>query len=87
MLLKQRHIVEAMKILREQTPDLVILDLYMKKMDGFKVLSILQTNPKWKDLPVIVCSTSGTEDVMKKVIDAGADEFLNKMITPDVSIT
>jgi DNA-binding NarL/FixJ family response regulator len=31
---------------------------------------------------VIVCSASGTEDVMKKVIDAGADEFLNKMITP-----
>jgi CheY-like chemotaxis protein len=46
------------------------------------VLSILKTNPKWKDLPVIVCSTSGTEDVMKKVIDAGADEFLNKMMTP-----
>jgi twitching motility two-component system response regulator PilH len=77
-----KHIVEAMKILREQTPDLVVLDLYMKKMDGFKVLAILKTNPKWKDLPVIVCSTSGTEDVVKKVIDAGADEFLNKMMTP-----
>lgn len=77
-----KDIVEAMRILSEQTPDLIILDLYMKKMDGFKVLSILKTNPKWKDLPVIVCSTSGTEDVMKKVIDAGADEFLNKMMTP-----
>jgi CheY-like chemotaxis protein len=82
LVIEAKHIVEAMKILREQTPDMIILDLYMKKMDGFKVLSILQTNPKWKDLPVIVCSTSGTEDVMKKVIDAGADEFLNKMITP-----
>lgn len=79
--IEAKHIVEAMKILREQTPDLIILDLYMKKMDGFKVLSILKTNPKWEDLPVIVCSTSGTEDVMKKVIDAGADEFLNKMVT------
>ena len=82
LVIEAKHIVEAMKILREQTPDLIILDLYMKKMDGFKVLSILKTNPKWEDLPVIVCSKSGTEDVMKKVIDAGADEFLNKMITP-----
>ncbi len=80
--IEAKDVVEAMKLLREQTPDLIILDLYMKKMDGFKVLSILKTNPKWKDLPVIVCSTSGTEDVMKKVIDAGADEFLNKIVTP-----
>jgi len=81
-IIEAKDVVEAMKILREQTPDLIILDLYMKKMDGFKVLSILKTNQKWKELPVIVCSTSGTEDVMKKVIDAGADEFLNKIVTP-----
>jgi CheY-like chemotaxis protein len=77
-----KDVIEAMRILREQTPDLIIIDLYMKKMDGFKVLSILKTTPKWKELPVIVCSTSATEDVMKKVIDAGADEFLNKIVTP-----
>ncbi len=80
--IEAKDVGEAMRLLTEQTPDLIILDLYMKKMDGFKVLSILKTNPKWKDLPVIVCSTSGTEDVMRKVIDAGADEFLNKVVTP-----
>ena len=82
LVIEAKHIVEAMKILREQTPDLIILDLYTKKMDGFRVLSILKTNPKWRDLPVIICSTSGTEDAVKKVIDAGASEFLNKMMTP-----
>jgi len=54
----------------------------MEKMDGLKALSILKANPKWKELPVIVCSTSSTEDVMRKVVDAGADEFLNKVMTP-----
>ena len=82
IIIEAKDVAEAMKILREQTPDLIILDLYMKKMDGFKVLSILKTNPKWKELPVIVCSTSGAEDVMKKVIDAGANEFFDKIITP-----
>jgi len=80
--IQARDMIEAMKFLREQTPDLIILDLYMKKMDGFKALSILKANPKWKELPVIVCSTSSTEDVMRKVVDAGADEFLNKVMTP-----
>jgi CheY-like chemotaxis protein len=80
--IQAKDVIEAMKILREQPPDLIILDLYMKKMDGFKALSILKTNPRWKELPVIVCSTSETEDVMKQIVDAGADEFLDKMITP-----
>jgi len=80
--IQAKDVIEAMKILRDQTPDLIILDLHMKKMDGFKALAILKTDPRWKELPVIVCSTSGTEDVMKKVINAGADEFLNKMVTP-----
>ncbi len=69
-----------MKYLAELSPDLIILDLYMKKMDGFKVLSILKLHPNWKEIPVIVCSAGGTQDVMQKVIDAGADEFLNKMV-------
>lgn len=73
--------IDAMKSLAEISPDLIILDLFMEKMDGFKVLSILKLHPIWKDLPVIVCSGRGTDDVIRKVIDAGADEFLNKMVT------
>jgi CheY-like chemotaxis protein len=45
------------------------------------VLSILKLHPNWKEIPVIVCSAGGTQDVMQKVIDAGADEFLDKMVT------
>jgi PleD family two-component response regulator len=53
----------------------------MEKMDGFKVLAILRESPQWKDIPVIVFSAKGTQDVMDKVIDAGAEEFLVKMMT------
>jgi CheY-like chemotaxis protein len=73
--------VEAVKYLAELSPDLIILDLYMEKMDGFKVLSILKLHPNWKEIPVIVCSAGGAEDVIQKVVEAGANEFLNKMIT------
>jgi CheY-like chemotaxis protein/Tfp pilus assembly protein PilZ len=70
--------IEAMKFIAEQNLDLVILDLYMKGIDGLKVLSVLKTNPKWKELPVIVCSGHDTQEVRDKVKNAGADEFLSK---------
>jgi len=70
--------IEAMKYLGEQHPDLIILDLYMKGMDGLKVLSFLKTDPKWKEYPVIVCSAHDAPDVKEKVINAGADIFLPK---------
>ena len=70
--------IEAIKFLTEQHPDLIILDLYMKGMDGLKVLSLIKTDQKWKDLPVIVCSAHDTQDVKEKVMNAGADGFLPK---------
>jgi CheY-like chemotaxis protein len=70
--------IEAMKFIAEQKLDLIILDLYMKGIDGLKVLSVLKTNPKWKELPVIVCSGHDTQEVKDKVKNAGADEFLSK---------
>ena len=70
--------IEAIKLLSEQHPDLIILDLYMKGMDGLKVLSLIKTDQKWKELPVIVCSAHDTQDVKEKVMNAGADGFLSK---------
>jgi len=70
--------IEAMKFIAEQDLDLIVLDLYMKGIDGLKVLSVLKTNPKWKELPVIVCSGHDTQEVRDKVMNAGADEFLSK---------
>jgi PleD family two-component response regulator len=73
--------MEAIRLLESETPDLIILNLFMEKMDGFKILAILRESPKWKDIPVIVFSAKGTQDVIDKVTDAGADEFLVKMMT------
>ena len=70
--------IEAMKFIAEQNIDLIILDLNMKGIDGLKVLSVLKTNPKWKEVPVIVCSGHDAQDVKDKVMNAGADEFISK---------
>jgi CheY-like chemotaxis protein len=80
-IIEARDGIEAIKLLNDISPDLIVLDLYTGKMDGFKVLSILKINPKWENIPVVVFSESGTPDVIDAIIKAGADEFLSKMLT------
>jgi len=73
--------MEGIKMLQEHTPALIILDLYMGNMDGFKVLSMLKASPKWMNIPVLVFSSSITQDTIDKLISGGADEFLLKTET------
>jgi CheY-like chemotaxis protein len=73
--------IEAINILHEEPVDIMLLDLYMEKMDGFKVLSIVKGSLKWKTLPVIVYTANSTEGIVDKAINAGADDFLLKSIT------
>ena len=79
--------LEAIKFLNDEKPDLIILDLHMEKMDGFKVLAMLRASDQWQNMPVIVYSSKSSQDVINKVIDAGADEFLAKMMTSPAKLT
>ena len=79
--------VTAIGVLKTTTPDLIVFDLDMERMDGVKVLMILKASPKWKEIPVIVLSSHGTKDLIDKVIAAGASEFLSKMITSPLKLS
>jgi two-component system chemotaxis response regulator CheY len=75
--------IQALKLLADQPPDLLILDLHMMGMDGLKMLSLLKSDSKWKEIPVIVCSAHDKQEVKNKVIKAGAEEFISKKgLTP-----
>ena len=67
-----------MKLIGLQAPDLLILDLHMMGMDGLKMLSLLKSDQKWKEIPVIVCSAHDTEEVKNRVLGAGAEGFMSK---------
>ena len=60
--------IQALKLLGLQPPDLLILDLHMMGMDGLKMLSLLKSEPKWKEIPVIVCSAHDTQEVKNRVV-------------------
>jgi CheY-like chemotaxis protein len=49
--------IECLEKIRQETPDLVILDMLMPRMDGFAVIKELRANPEYSGLPVIVLTT------------------------------
>ncbi|MBI5189683.1 MAG: response regulator [Nitrospirae bacterium] len=79
--------IEAIGRLREAAPDAVILDLYMERMDGFKVLAYMKGLDDLKDIPVIVFSARGSVNEIERVMAAGAEGFLVKMVTSPVKLS
>ena len=69
---------EALKLTKEEMPDLILLDLILPKKDGFEVLKELKADEKTKDIPVIVLTNlEGIGDV-EKAIELGAISYLVK---------
>ncbi|MEK7307779.1 MAG: response regulator, partial [Nitrospirota bacterium] len=62
--------------------DLVLLDLTMPLMDGFKVLQAIKENPKLSSIIVIVFSSRGQPEEIEKAVNLGADGYLIKSTTP-----
>lgn len=73
--------VEGLQLLFKERPALVLLDLIMDGMDGYKVLHIIRSQPEVKDIPVIVSSVKGTPNEVNRAIEMGAVDFLVKATT------
>ncbi len=79
--------LDAIAIMEKEDVALVVLDLYMDKLDGFKVLSIMKQKPQWKEIPVLVLSARSAPAEVDKAVAAGATEFLVKMTTTPVKLS
>ena len=65
--------------------DLVLLDLVMQGMDGFDVLKHRQEMPEFKQIPVVVLTTTDTPEVQTKAFELGASDFLSKPTEPAIA--
>ncbi|MEW6419724.1 MAG: response regulator [Nitrospirota bacterium] len=73
--------MEAIKILSQEKPDLILLDLMMPVMDGYKVLQVVKTDPKLSDIPVLVFSAKGQPEEVEKALNLGAAGYIVKATT------
>ena len=70
--------VSMLEALKTEKPELIVLDIMMPEIDGIEVLKRLRSEPKYKDIPVIMATAKGTE--MDKIggLNSGADDYLVK---------
>ena len=69
---------------RTEKPDLIILDLMLPKIDGYKVCRILKFDEKHKSIPIILFTARTQESDMKLGEEAGADAYFIKPFEPQV---
>jgi CheY-like chemotaxis protein len=70
--------VEALEKAAQLTPDLMLLDVMMPRMDGFEVCRQLRANPVLAEVPVIMVTALDDRDSLLQGIQAGADDFISK---------
>jgi class 3 adenylate cyclase len=68
---------QALALIAEQLPDLILLDVQMPGMNGYEVCRRIRSDPEIQFLPVIMVTSSEGEDRVA-AIDAGADDFIEK---------
>jgi two-component system, OmpR family, alkaline phosphatase synthesis response regulator PhoP len=69
---------EALNVIRESHPDLVILDLMMPIRDGFSTLEEMKRDDEIKTIPVIIASNLGQKEDIEKGMRLGARDFIIK---------
>ncbi len=69
---------EALTILENIIPDLVLLDVMMPEIDGLTVVRSIRDNPAWVEIPVVVASAKVLTEDRTAALEAGADAFLAK---------
>ena len=72
----------ALVLIRQNLPDLVLLDVMMPEMDGFEVCRQLKADPCTAGVPVIFLTTRDDEDIERRAFDAGAVDFVRKPVHP-----
>ena len=74
--------LEALSKLNEANPDLILLDIILPKMDGYRILSIIRENPDFKNIPVIMLTSK--DGIINKVKGkvAGSSAYLTKPFDP-----
>ncbi len=73
-----RNGAEAIEIVTQDPPDLILLDIMMPEMSGFEVCQHLKSNEQTQNIPIILVTALDSKEDLARGLDAGADDFLPK---------
>jgi twitching motility two-component system response regulator PilH len=73
---------EAMRRLAERRPDLILMDVVMPGTNGFQLTRTITRDPRYADIPVIMCTSKGQETDRVWGLRQGARDYLVKPVDP-----
>jgi len=82
-ILQAKNGEDAIKIVKVEKPDLIIMDVVMPgEIDGIEATRILKNDPETKACTIIMLSSKGEEEDVKRGMDVGADDYFTKPFSP-----
>ncbi len=74
---------QAIKLLEEHNPDLILTDIMMPFVSGLEVISHVRNELNMQATPIIVFSAAGQEEMVLKAFNLGANDFMGKPFSPN----
>ena len=74
---------EALRMVHDQAPDLMLVDVEMPRMDGFELLGALRSTDKFKDLPIVLITSRTGEKHKQRGLSLGANNYFGKPFRED----
>jgi chemosensory pili system protein ChpA (sensor histidine kinase/response regulator) len=76
--LTARDGMDAIALLSEQVPDVILLDIEMPRMDGYEVAALVRSDPRLRDVPIIMITSRVGEKHRARAIELGVNDYLGK---------
>ncbi|MEM7408963.1 MAG: response regulator [Myxococcota bacterium] len=74
---------EALRQLPREPVDLIVTDINMPDINGLELVSFVKSNPAYREIPLIIVSTEGSERDRQRGLELGANAYLVKPFEPD----
>ncbi|ODU10809.1 MAG: two-component system response regulator [Rubrivivax sp. SCN 71-131] len=74
---------EALRRLAEDKPDLILMDVVMPGQNGFQLTRTITRDPRWADVPVIMCTSKNQETDKVWGLRQGASDYIVKPVNAD----
>jgi len=75
--------LSALSALYAFSPDLVLLDIRLPHLDGYRLCEMLRSKAEYQEMPIIMVSGLSSADSIQRALDAGANQYLSKPVNDE----